>query len=99
MDRLRAEIELKPEQFRQEVAFLGEQDTFVLEGELYKRPLRPDLAEDLQEWHRSKNLYLICNRPVDKTLFARRLADDLRQGFFLLAPFYSYLAALAGSAR
>ena len=96
MDRLRGEIEQRPERFRQAVAFLGEQDTFVLEGELYKRVLKPDLEEDLQEWHRRRNLFLVCNRQPDESLFTRRLADDLRKGFFLLAPFYSYLTALSG---
>jgi uncharacterized protein (TIGR02453 family) len=96
MDRLRQAIEQRPVQFRQAVAFLEEQDAFVLEGELYKRVLRPDLADDLQVWHRRKNLYLVCNRQPDKALFTRRLADDLRKGFFLLAPFYSYLTALSG---
>lgn len=96
MDRLRGEIEQRPEQFRQAVAFLGKQDTFVLEGELYKRVLRPDLPEDLQEWHMRKNLYLVCNRQAHKVLFTQRLADDLRKGFFLLAPFYHYLTALSG---
>lgn len=99
MDRLRKDIELKPERFRQAVAFLGEQDTFVLAGEMYKRVIKPDLAEDLQEWHCRKSLYLVCNRQPDEALFSQRLADDLRQGFFLLAPFYSYLATLAASAR
>lgn len=95
MDRLRQEIELRQERFRQEVAFLGEQDTFVLEGEMYKRVIRPDLAADVQEWHRRKSLYMVCNRQPDESLFLQRLVDDLRRGFFLLAPFYSYLTALS----
>jgi uncharacterized protein (DUF2461 family) len=99
MDRLRKDIELEPERFRQAVAFLGKQDAFVLAGEMYKRVIKPDLAEDLQEWHRRKSLYLVCNRQPDEALFSQRLADDLLQGFFVLAPFYSYLAALAASAR
>ncbi|MDO9309164.1 MAG: DUF2461 domain-containing protein [Deltaproteobacteria bacterium] len=96
MDRLRVEVEQRPERFRQAVAFLGKQDTFVLEGDLYKRVLKPDLADDLQGWHMRKNLYLVCNRQADKVLFTQGLADDLRKGFFLLAPFYGYLAALSG---
>jgi uncharacterized protein (TIGR02453 family) len=91
MDRLREEIERKPARFRQAVAFLGQQDTFVPEGEEYRRALRPDLPADLQEWHRKKNLYLVCNRGPGEALFTRGLVDDLRKGFTLLAPFYDYL--------
>lgn len=91
MDRLREVIERKPAQFRQAVAFMGGQDSFVLEGEKYKRALGPDLPEDLHCWHQRKNLYLVCNRQPDKALFSRGLADDLRSGFGMLAPFYDYL--------
>ncbi|HEY6871510.1 MAG TPA: DUF2461 domain-containing protein [Geobacteraceae bacterium] len=91
MDRLRETIERKPAQFRQAVAFLGEQDTFVLEGGMYQRPLRPDLPEDLLCWHQRKNLYLVSNRQLDNALFTRGLLDDLRRGFGMLAPFYDYL--------
>jgi len=91
MDRVREVIERKPALFRQAVAFLGEQDSFVLEGETYRRALRPDLPEDLQRWHQRKNLYLDYNRQPDNALFTRRLVDDLRQGFTLLAPFYDFL--------
>ncbi len=91
MDRLREEIEHRPARFRKAVAFLGEQAIFAPEGEQYRRALRPELSEDLQEWHRRKNLYLVCNREPDMALFSRGLVGDLRQGFALLAPFYDYL--------
>ena len=91
MDRLREAIERKPAQFREAVAFLGEQDMFVLEGERYLRAFRPDLPEDLQCWHQRKNLYLVRNRQPDESLFTRGLVDDLRRGFGMLAPLYDYL--------
>lgn len=91
MDWLRGTIEREPARFRQAVAFLGEQERFVLEGEMYRRPLRHDLPEDLRVWHQRKNLYLVCNRRPDNALFSRELVGDLRQGFGMLAPFYDYL--------
>ena len=65
---------------------------------MYRRPLRTDLPEDLQDWYQRKNLYLVYNRLPDKTLFTRGLADDLRQGFTLLSPFYDYLWQVKKSA-
>ncbi len=91
MDRLRERIERRPAEFQKAIAFYARQDRFVLEGERYKRPLKADLPDSLQQWHQRKNLYLVCNRQPDGSLFTRRLADDLRQGFTLLAPFYDYL--------
>jgi len=91
MDQLRKTIEQKPAKFRQAVAFLAKQNMFVLEGEMYRRTLRSDLSEDLQCWHKRKNIYLVCNRRPDIALFKRELVDDLRKGFETLAPFYDFL--------
>lgn len=98
MDRLRETIERKPEQFRQAVAFLEKQDRFVLEGEMYRRALRPDLQPDLQAWHQRKSIFLVCNCLADKALFSPRLISDLRNGFTLLAPFYDFLWKVKKSA-
>lgn len=58
---------------------------------MYRRPLLPNLPDDLQQWHQRKNLYLACNRQPDNVLFTRGLVDELRRSFTILAPFYDYL--------
>ena len=63
----------------------------MVEGECYKRPLNAALPDDLQVWHRRKNLYLVCNRLPDGRLFSEQLLDDLRTGFAQLAPLYHLL--------
>jgi uncharacterized protein (TIGR02453 family) len=96
MDGLRRFIETKPAEFRKIVAFFGKQDTFTLEGERYKRPLNPALPDDLLEWHGRKNIYFICQRPVDGRLFSRGISDDLREGFGMLKPLYEMLWRVCG---
>lgn len=91
MDSLRRFIEAKPAEFRKGVAFFGKQDTFSLEGDCYKRLLNPALPDDLQRWHGRKNIYFICQRPVDGRLFTRGIYDDLREGFGMLKPLYEML--------
>jgi uncharacterized protein (TIGR02453 family) len=91
MDRLRQFIEARPDLFREAVAWLAAQDRFVVEGESYKRPLHPDLPQDLQDWHRRRNLYLVCNRPPDGRLFSDGIVEDLSTGFAQLAPLYHLL--------
>jgi uncharacterized protein (TIGR02453 family) len=91
MNRLRDFIETRPDRFREAVAWLAEQDGFTVEGECYKRPLNAALPDDLQVWHRRKNLYLVCYRLPDGRLFSGRLLDDLRSGFEQLAPLYHLL--------
>lgn len=96
MGSLRRFIEAKPAEFRKVVAAFGMQDIFTLEGDRYKRPLNPALPDDLQQWHGRKNIYFICQRPVDGRLFSRGICDDLREGFGLLKPLYELLWRVCG---
>ncbi len=96
MDRVRRFIETEPVKFREAVAWLEGQDIFTLEGECYKRPLNATLPDDLQRWHRRKNIYLVCNRVPDGRLFSPGILEDLRAGFARLAPTYHLLWRLRG---
>lgn len=96
MDRLRAFIEARPDRFREAVAWLEGQETFTVEGECYKRPLNATLPDDLQAWHRRKNLYLVCNRLPDGRLFSEAIVEELRAGFTQLAPLYHLLWQVRG---
>jgi hypothetical protein len=91
MDRLREQIDKKPEEFLQTISFYSQQQVFVVEGEKYKRILDDNKPEEIQEWYQRKNLYLVCNNRADDRLFSRKLAGDLLAGFELIAPFYHYL--------
>ena len=99
MDRLRQVIDRKPGEFRSAVAFLDGQETFVLEGEKYKRLLDGQKDEDLLEWYQRKNFYLVCNRSLYGRLFSRGLLNELTAGFGLLAPFYHWLWRLKVAER
>ena len=90
MDRLRGEIDRKPDAVRERLAPLGEQTNFLPQGESYKRTLNGEVPTDLYSWYQRKNLYLVCNRPVDGRLFGRELATELAAGFHFLAPFYHW---------
>ena len=91
MGRLRQYIEAHQERFREEVAWLAGQDRFIVAGESYKRPLNEALADDLQQWHMRKNLYLVCNRTPDSHLFSAQLLDELQSGYHQLEPLYRLL--------
>lgn len=88
MDRLRQLIERKPAEFERMIAFLADQDRFVVEGEQYKRLINPAVPEHLRSWHQRKSVYLVCNRQSDRQLFSRELLSELITGFSLLEPLY-----------
>jgi uncharacterized protein (TIGR02453 family) len=94
MDALREFIDAKPKEFQKAVSFLSKQKDFTIEGELYKRPLRKDASKEILGWYQRKNVYLVCNRKIDKRLFSKQLEDDLRTGFILLAPLYRFFEGL-----
>lgn len=91
MDRLREMIVRKSKEFFKTVSLYSKQKVFVVEGEKYKRILNDNIPEEFQDWYQRKNLYLVCNRRIDDSIFSRRLLDDLISGFGLIAPFYHYL--------
>jgi uncharacterized protein (TIGR02453 family) len=96
MDNLRRFIEAKPAEFRKATAFFSKQSTFTLEGDRYKRPLNAALPDDLLEWHGRKNIYFMCQRPLDGRIFTQGICDDLREGFELLKPLYELLWRVCG---
>ena len=61
-----------------------------MEGEKYKRIIDKDKPEDIQNWYQRKNMYLVCNRKIDDSLYSSKLVDDLKSGFNLIAPLYRY---------
>jgi uncharacterized protein (TIGR02453 family) len=94
MDRMRQMIERKPAEFERMVAFLSDQDRFMIEGEQYKRLINPAVPEHLRHWHQRKSVYLVCNRLSDGHLYGRELLSELTTGFTLLEPLYHSFSTL-----
>lgn len=94
MDALRRELALRPARFREAIAPFAGAGVFTVEGDQYKRPVGPDLPEDLRGWRQRKNLYVTRNCVPGDLLFSPRLVEEMRAGFESLAPFYHYLWAL-----
>ncbi|MFC1793700.1 DUF2461 domain-containing protein [Planctomycetota bacterium] len=91
MSRFREMIDQNPKEFMKAISFFTRLKTFVLEGDKYKITINKSKPEKIQHWYQRKNMYLVCNRKIDDTLFSSKLVDDLMYGFGLIAPFYHYL--------
>ena len=91
MIKFRQSIDDDPQAFLRAVAFYGKASSFILEGEEYKRILKPGQPAAIQDWYQKKSFHLTCQKPVDKRLFSAALTDDLIKGFTMLAPLYHYL--------
>ena len=91
MSKFREQIDENPKEFLKAISFFGKQRIFVLEGEKYRRIIDKNKPEKIRHWYQRKNMYLVCNRNIDDTLFSSKLVDDLIFGFNMIAPFYRYL--------
>ncbi len=90
MRRFREMVDENPKEFLKAISFFSKQKVFVLEGQKYKRIIDKDKPEEIQNWYQRKNMYLVCNRKIDDTLYSSKLVDDLQYGFGLIAPLYRY---------
>jgi uncharacterized protein (TIGR02453 family) len=91
MSKFREIIDENPKEFLKAISFFYKQKTFVLEGEKYKRIIDTTKPEKIQNWYQRRNMYLVCNRKKDDSLFSSKLVDDLICDFNMIAPFYHYI--------
>lgn len=91
MDKFRADLDADPEPFLKAVAFHG-CGRFSLEGESYKRLLKPDLPAPLLDWYNRKSFFLVSRHTVEAQGIPPFLAEELPVAFAELAPLYQYLA-------
>ncbi len=91
MAQFRRQLDENPEAFLKAIDWFDQQDTFVLEGETYKRPRGPEKPEPIRTWYEHKSFYLCCSRKIDNAILSPQLVDDLTAGFGMTAPLYHYL--------
>ena len=91
MEKIREHIASCPDRFKKEIIdYYKAQDTFVLEGENYKRPVPNSLPEEFQQWLQKKNLCLSCKKEINKTFFSSGLKDILEKAFAANSRLYRF---------
>jgi uncharacterized protein (TIGR02453 family) len=95
MDRFRKGLDENPAKFLSAIECFSKQGGFTIEGEKYKRPLKTDLPEKLQDWYNRKNIYLISNKQIEDNSIEKVLISELTLGFKAIASFYYYLCGVA----
>lgn len=94
MELFRESIDNSPKEFKNAISFYPKQHEFVIEGDKYKRILDKSKPEEILDWYQRKNLYLVCNKSFDDTLFSNQLVDELKSNFSLISDFYNYLCKI-----
>jgi len=91
MDRFRKGLDINPAKFLSATEFFPKQGVFTVEGEVYKRPLKTDISDELRNWYNRKSLFLVSNNEIIGNSLEKELISDLIHGFEAIAPFYHYL--------
>jgi uncharacterized protein (TIGR02453 family) len=71
---------------------------FSVEGDCYARPLK-EKPENLALWYNRKNLYLMIEKPHDKTLFSHELVTMLSDAFKAIKPLYEIMCEASDIGR
>lgn len=90
MEEFRKSIDADPRELEKLARRLKRQDTFILEGEEYKRP-KGDVGALLNPWYNRKRIGLIHQDNFGGDLFSPKLPEILANGFEFLMPYYEYL--------
>lgn len=100
MDRMREVIDYQPHKFEQAVAFCQKPgQPYCIEGELYKKPLKKGLPDEVATWYNRKNLYVMSTRKMDGLVTSGELTDRLTEDFALLKPLYKFLLEITLDSR
>ena len=91
MERVRRLILANDKDFQAALAAYESQDTFALEGEIYKRSRHPDTSEKLRHWLDRKTICFVHNSSDFDLLFSSELAATIAAGYKTLAPMYHFL--------
>ncbi len=93
MAKFRARIDADPRPMEKLARRYQRQKVFTLEGERYARP-KGDPGKLLEPWYNRRTISLSCDCNPDGLLFQPELAQQIKEGFDLLMPFYRYLVTL-----
>lgn len=91
MRRFRGKIDEDPARFLAVTDFLRKGRRFRLETEKYKRPSPCPHPKAVLPWWQSKDIDVVCRRPIDRPLFSPKLVDAILDAFVQMKPLYDFL--------
>ncbi|MDR0685988.1 MAG: DUF2461 domain-containing protein [Dysgonamonadaceae bacterium] len=90
MDTFRSRVKYDPDTFKKMTRNLLTKHSYVIGGELYKRPLQNNLPEYFQQWIQRKSIYIYKDQPIGNELFHHDFVEHIANEYQLLKPLYEY---------
>jgi len=92
MDRFREAIEHDTKEFEQSISFLGDSDNeFEIFGEQYKKMIKNNVIEELQNWFKFKTFAISRKSEIDDVFLSQEIEKKLATAFQKLKPLYCFL--------
>jgi uncharacterized protein (TIGR02453 family) len=90
MEKFRQHIFLYPERFQEIVDHYNSQDTYILQGEDYKKSFPNQLPASFQPWIQKKNLYISRAKKINDLFVSEQLEAEMEKAFVFNADFYHF---------
>ena len=92
MDRFREILEYDPKEFEQSISFFSDKDNELdVFGEQYKKIIKNNAKEDLQNWFKYKTFAISVKSEIDDIFFSHKIEEKIRFAFEKLKPLYCFL--------
>jgi len=91
MESIRRLILTGNNDFQNARAAYENQDTFRLEGDMYKKSRYPDAPEQLKNWLDRKTICFMRNSNDFDLLYSDKLSGTVAEGYQILTPMYRFL--------
>lgn len=93
MEYFRRQLDTRPQTMKKLTRLLDTRQEFSIDSPEYKRP-KGCPPPPLDRWYNRKGLSLSCYRPWNDSLYGPALADEIKDAFEFLTPFYEYFYEL-----
>lgn len=94
MEEIRARLTSRPKQALKLLRDHDLQKEFVLGGEKFRRPRQADLPPEVLDFYNYRSFYFISRREIGKSLFSKKLWEEVAAGFRTLGPIYRYVVGI-----
>ena len=92
IEAFRERIETEPNSFEKMVKKSVDKTGFVVDGEMYKRPLKNSVSDYLQPWMQRKSVYVMKTISVENPIiYSEKLAQQLADDFTALKELYDFM--------
>lgn len=91
--RFRRFVDNDPQTLERLLKRLHTRPEFCLSGQQYAKS-RGHAGEPIEAWYNMKGWSVSCDRDYDARAFSRALADEVKDGFTFLMPYYEYMSRI-----